>query len=64
MGNPLQNDWLGLHTRPTAPRYLDQLLDGTLLCKPGVAKVVQASEEGGRAKKLIGALRYLFRNSA
>ena len=50
--------------RPTAPRYLDQLLDGTLLCRPGIAKLVQASEEASRAKKLMGALRYLYRNSA
>ena len=28
-----------------------------------MSKVLQASEEGGRIKRLMGALRYLYRNS-
>ena len=48
----------GLH-----PRYLDDMLGGSLLAKKGISKTIQASEEGGRIKKLMGALRYLYRNS-
>lgn len=43
---------------------LDQLFGGKLLCKPGESKRTQAATEAGRCKKLMGALRYLFRNSS
>lgn len=43
--------------------YLDILLDNTLLVKPGVDRVSQAAEEAQRLKRLMGSLRYLFRNS-
>lgn len=43
--------------------YLDVLLDHTLLVKPGMDRVAQAAEEAQRLKRLMGALRYLFRNS-
>ena len=42
---------------------VDQLLDQTLLRKGGVDKVSQASEEASRLKRLMGSLRYLYRNS-
>lgn len=42
--------------------YADDLLDGALLTA-GPSKVLQASEEGMRVKRLVGALRYLYRNS-
>lgn len=45
------------------PRYLDRWLDGTLLGKKDLDKVSQASQEADRVKKLMGALRYLYRNS-
>ena len=44
--------------------YLDVLIGGNLLCKPGVEKVAQAADEAKRLKRLMGALRYLWRNSA
>ena len=43
--------------------YLDVLIGGNLLCKPGVDKVAQAADEAKRLKRLMGALRYLWRNS-
>ncbi|CAL1159180.1 unnamed protein product [Cladocopium goreaui] len=43
--------------------YLDVLIGGNLLCKPGVEKVAQAADEAKRLKRLMGALRYLWRNS-
>lgn len=48
----------------SCPRYLDKLLNGSLLAKKDIPKVTQASEEAARVKRLMGALRYLFRNSA
>lgn len=42
---------------------LDKYLEGRLLVKADVGKVAQACEEGGRLKRLMGSLRYLFRNS-
>ena len=39
------------------------LLEGTLLCKKDMDKKTQASQEGDRVKRLMGALRYLYRNS-
>ncbi|CAK8986681.1 unnamed protein product [Durusdinium trenchii] len=44
--------------------YLDSLFDQKLLCKPDVPKQTQAANEASRCKRLIGALRYLYRNSA
>lgn len=41
--------------------YIDDLLEGNLL-KQG-PKVLQASDEAMRVKRLVGALRYLYRNS-
>lgn len=43
--------------------YLDGLLGGKLLVKEGESKQNQAADEAERCKKLIGALRYLYRNS-
>lgn len=43
--------------------YLDQLLDNKRLVKPHMSKVLQAGLEAERCKKLMGALRYLYRNS-
>lgn len=40
--------------------YLDDLFGGTLFSGP---KLINAAEEAGRLKKLIGSLRYLYRNS-
>ena len=40
--------------------YLDDLFDGNLICGP---KTINAAEEASRLKKLIGSLRYLYRNS-
>lgn len=63
---------LCLHFKQTVPGalfltdcfvYLDVLIGGGLLCKPGVDKVSQAADEAARLKRLMGALRYLFRNS-
>lgn len=42
--------------------YLDHLLSKKLLVKPGESKEQQASLEAERCKKLMGALRYLYRN--
>ena len=42
--------------------YLDKLLDKKLLVKARKSKQDQASEEAERYKKLMGALRYLYRN--
>ena len=44
--------------------YLDKLLQGTLLVKRDMEKTAQAGEEGSRVKRLMGSLRYLYRNSA
>ena len=41
--------------------YLDHLLNKKLLVKPGESKEQQASLEA-ECKKLMGALRYLYRN--
>ena len=41
---------------------VDELLDKTLLVRKNLHKVDQASEEAGRLKRCMGALRYLFRN--
>lgn len=46
------------------PRYLDELLDNSLLRKPDVPRKIQAAQEGARLKKLLGSLRYLYRNSS
>lgn len=43
-------------------RYLDVLLDHSLLVKKDIPREVQASEEAARVKKLMGSLRYLYRN--
>ncbi|CAL1137650.1 unnamed protein product [Cladocopium goreaui] len=43
--------------------YLDRLLGFKLLVLKDVPKVNQAATEAGRCKKLMGALRYLYRNS-
>ena len=43
--------------------YLDRLLGGKLFVAQDVPKQNQAATEAGRCKKLIGALRYLYRNS-
>lgn len=43
--------------------YLDKLLTSKLLVKPNVPKETQAGLEADRCKKLMGALRYLYRNS-
>ena len=43
--------------------YLDGLLGGKLLVKKDIPKSDQAADEGTRCKKLMGALRYLYRNS-
>ena len=42
--------------------YLNRIMGEKLLCKPEGAQV-QAAQEASRCKKLIGALRYLYRNS-
>lgn len=44
--------------------YLNHKCDGKLLPKPGITVEIQAAEEAGRCKRLLGALRYLYRNSA
>ena len=44
--------------------YLNVLLGGSLLCKEGVDAVAQAAEEASRLKRLMGSLRYLYRNSS
>ena len=44
--------------------YLDRLLGEKLLVKTAETKVSQAGKEADRCKKLIGALRYLYRNSS
>lgn len=44
--------------------YLDTLFDDKLLCKEGETKQEQAAQEAARCKRLMGALRYLYRNSA
>lgn len=43
--------------------YLNDLLDKRLLVKPQVPVQLQAGQEAERCKKLMGALRYLYRNS-
>ena len=43
--------------------YLNDMFDQKLLCKPEVDAVTQASQEASRCKRLIGSLRYLYRNS-
>lgn len=43
--------------------YLNDLLDKRLLVKPRVPVQLQAGQEAERCKKLMGALRYLYRNS-
>ena len=43
--------------------YLDRLLEKKLLVKQDEEKQVQAATEADRCKKLIGSLRYLYRNS-
>eukprot|EP00435_Cladocopium_sp_Y103_P022917 s1331_g5.t1 len=43
--------------------YLDRLLDEKLFVAKDVPKQNQAASEAGRCKKLMGALRYLYRNS-
>lgn len=43
--------------------YLDQLLDHKMLVKQHMSKQLQAGLEAERCKKLMGALRYLYRNS-
>jgi len=43
--------------------YLNRLLDNKFLCKPGTTPLAQAGVEASRCKRLIGALRYLYRNS-
>jgi hypothetical protein len=43
--------------------YLDKLLGEKLFVARDVPKQNQAATEAGRCKKLIGALRYLYRNS-
>lgn len=53
-----------LLSQSSRPRYADSLLEGRLLCKPGIPKVSQAGDEATRVKKLMGALRYLYRNSS
>lgn len=42
--------------------YLDSLLAGKMLVKEGESKQAQAATEAQRCKRLMGALRYLFRN--
>ena len=44
--------------------YLDRLLGEKLLVKPNETKANQAGKEADRCKKLVGALRYLYRNSS
>ena len=43
--------------------YLDKLLQGKLFVAKDVPKLNQAATEAARCKKLVGALRYLYRNS-
>jgi hypothetical protein len=43
--------------------YLNQMLDQKLFVRPNLSKEIQAGKEADRCKKLIGALRYLYRNS-
>lgn len=43
--------------------YLDRLLEKKLLVKQDEEKQAQAATEADRCKKLIGSLRYLYRNS-
>jgi len=43
--------------------YLNGLMANKLLCKPDTTPLVQAGVEASRCKRLIGALRYLYRNS-
>ena len=44
--------------------YLNEKCDKKLLSKPGVSIENQAAEEAGRCKRLLGSLRYLYRNSS
>lgn len=44
--------------------YLNRLLDYKLLRKPDLPVQTQAAQEASRCKRLIGSLRYLYRNSA
>ena len=43
--------------------YVDGLLGEKMLVKEGDSKRNQAADETERCKKLMGALRYLYRNS-
>ena len=43
--------------------YLNDLLDKRMLVKEGMSVQLQAGQEAERCKKLMGALRYLYRNS-
>lgn len=43
--------------------YLHRKCDNVLLTRPDIPVETQAAEEAGRCKRLMGALRYLYRNS-
>ena len=43
--------------------YLNELMDNKLLCKKDEPVQLQAANEASRCKRLMGALRYLYRNS-
>ena len=43
--------------------YLNDLLDKRMLVKEDMSVQLQAGQEAERCKKLMGALRYLYRNS-
>eukprot|EP00435_Cladocopium_sp_Y103_P054437 s2974_g17.t1 len=59
---PSFKEWGGIILTDTW-LYLNDLLDQKLFVKPNLSKEFQAGQEADRCKKLMGALRYLYRNS-